>query len=67
MHRQRSLTDKNFHHGKPNSEVRRQLGGLYGAEFQLDQGQFISKLSLMASAGRKGDTICNGTQHTQIQ
>ena len=66
MRRQKGPTDKNFHYRKPNSGVQRQLSGLYRDEFQLDQGQFISKFSIMASAGRKGDTIRNGTQHTQI-
>jgi hypothetical protein len=63
MRGQKSQTEKNVNHGKPNSEVQHQLGGIHGAEFQLDQGQFISKFSIMASAGRKGDMIHNGTHH----
>jgi hypothetical protein len=66
MHRQRSQTDENVNHRKLNSEVQHQLDHIYGANFQLDQGQFISKFSIMASAGRKGNTIRNGTQHARI-
>jgi hypothetical protein len=52
MRRQGSQTDKNVNHKKPNSEVQSQLGGIYRAEFRLNQGQFINKFSIMASAER---------------
>jgi hypothetical protein len=64
MSGKRGQRNKNVNHGKTQSKVRRQPGGMYETKLQLVQSELVSQLSIMAPPGRKGDKIHNSPQHT---